>query len=292
MKHTYFTFPMNVVTCMLTFQWCIGLANQFTSFELLNHSSWSARSHPGDFLVVSTTSISNIDRIKSTLGRCIDHRQTTLKPNTAHTYVSTMILITKTIRQNKLRIVTVTLFVNLSLHSQFTMIRGILCFSSFPCMTTLPNVTIRIFSRGTCINPNHIQIMTSISALLALGAGNSQATGEFPTKRPVKRSFDVLFDMRLNKRLIKQSWGWWFETPSSPLWRQCNECLRFNICKTLPLPLPLPPPPPLLPLSPPLPLCIPDKFPNKKLLPVIVLMISRTLAWCWVRDTAFRAIIL
>ena len=26
----------------------------------------------------------------------------------------------------------------------------------------------------------------------------------------------------LNKRLSKQSWGWWFETPSRPLWRHCN----------------------------------------------------------------------
>ena len=24
------------------------------------------------------------------------------------------------------------------------------------------------------------------------------------------------------KRLSKQSWGWWFETPSHPLWRHCN----------------------------------------------------------------------
>ena len=30
------------------------------------------------------------------------------------------------------------------------------------------------------------------------------------------------FDLRLNKRLSKQSWGWWFETPSRPLWRHCN----------------------------------------------------------------------
>ena len=30
-------------------------------------------------------------------------------------------------------------------------------------------------------------------------------------------------DLRLNKRLSKHSWGWWFETPSRPLWRQCNE---------------------------------------------------------------------
>ena len=26
----------------------------------------------------------------------------------------------------------------------------------------------------------------------------------------------------LDKRLSKQSWGWWFETPSHPLWRHCN----------------------------------------------------------------------
>ena len=33
------------------------------------------------------------------------------------------------------------------------------------------------------------------------------------------RSFDAFFHMRLNIRLIKQSWGWWFETLSHPLWR-------------------------------------------------------------------------
>ena len=47
-------------------------------------------------------------------------------------------------------------------------------------------------------------------------------TGEFPAQRPVRRSFDVFFDLRLNKRLSKQSWGWRFETLSGPLWRHCN----------------------------------------------------------------------
>ena len=46
--------------------------------------------------------------------------------------------------------------------------------------------------------------------------------GEFPAQRPVTRSFDVFFDLRLNKRLSKQSWGWRFETLSRPLWRYCN----------------------------------------------------------------------
>ena len=56
-------------------------------------------------------------------------------------------------------------------------------------------------------------------------AGNSPVPGEFPTQRPVTRSFDVLFDLRLNQRLSKQSWGWWFEMLSRPLWRHCNATL-------------------------------------------------------------------
>ena len=47
--------------------------------------------------------------------------------------------------------------------------------------------------------------------------------GEFPAQRPVTRSFDVFFDLRLSKRLRKQSWGWWFEPPTWSLWRQCND---------------------------------------------------------------------
>ena len=64
--------------------------------------------------------------------------------------------------------------------------------------------------------------METLSALLALCAGNSPVSGEFPSQRPVVRSFDVFFDLRLNKRLSKLSWGWWFETTSHSLWRHCN----------------------------------------------------------------------
>ena len=31
-----------------------------------------------------------------------------------------------------------------------------------------------------------------------------------------------VFFLRMNERLSKQSWGWWFETPTRPLWRQRN----------------------------------------------------------------------
>ena len=46
--------------------------------------------------------------------------------------------------------------------------------------------------------------------------------GDFPAQRPVTRSFDVFFVLRLNKRLNKQSWDWWLETLSRPLWRHRN----------------------------------------------------------------------
>ena len=52
--------------------------------------------------------------------------------------------------------------------------------------------------------------------------------GEFPTQRPVTQSFDVFFDLRLNKRLSKQPWGWWFKTLSRPLWRHRNVLIRIE----------------------------------------------------------------
>ena len=72
------------------------------------------------------------------------------------------------------------------------------------------------------ISPWWCHRMETFSTLLALCAGNSPVTGEFPAQRPVTSSFDAFFDLCLNKRLNKQSWGWWFETPSCSLWRHCN----------------------------------------------------------------------
>ena len=71
--------------------------------------------------------------------------------------------------------------------------------------------------------------METFSMLLVLCTGNSHVTGEFAAQRPVTRSFDVFFDLHLNKRLSKQSWGWWFETPPCPLWRHCN-VTQVNPC--------------------------------------------------------------
>ena len=62
--------------------------------------------------------------------------------------------------------------------------------------------------------------------------------GEFTGDRWIPRTkasdagLGIFFDLRLNKRLSKQSWCWWFETPSRPLWRH-NNATRKNISHQL-----------------------------------------------------------
>ena len=64
--------------------------------------------------------------------------------------------------------------------------------------------------------------METFSTLLALYGVNSPLTGEFALQKPVTGSFDAFFDLRLNKRLSKQSIRQWIETQSRPLWRHGN----------------------------------------------------------------------
>ena len=88
--------------------------------------------------------------------------------------------------------------------------------------------------RDTVVIPWWRHQTETFSVLLAICAVNSPVTGEFPAQRPVTRSFDVFFDLRLNKQLSKQSWGWWFQTPSCSFWRQCNANASFsNTCYQL-----------------------------------------------------------
>ena len=99
-----------------------------------------------------------------------------------------------------------------------------------PCYLGNDNTcTSKTFDWNVCM-PWWRHQMEAFSTLLALCAGNSPVTGEFPTQKPVTRSFDVFFDMHLNKRLTKQSWGWWFETPSRPLRRHSNAKLFIDNC--------------------------------------------------------------
>ena len=87
--------------------------------------------------------------------------------------------------------------------------------------------------------PNDLEILLEINMMTSSNGnifritgplcGEFTGPGEFPTQRPVTRSFDVFFDLHLNKRLSKHSWGWWFETLSWSLWRHHNCCQSISI---------------------------------------------------------------
>ena len=70
--------------------------------------------------------------------------------------------------------------------------------------------------------------MEAFSALLALCEGNPPVTGWFASQRPVTRSFEVVFDLPLSKRLSKQSRCRWFEMPLRSLWRHGNIDSNFT----------------------------------------------------------------
>ena len=62
----------------------------------------------------------------------------------------------------------------------------------------------------------------NIFRVTGLCAGNSPVTSEFPTQRPVTRSFDVFFDLRLNRDWSKQWRRCWFQTLPRLFLRHCN----------------------------------------------------------------------
>ena len=86
----------------------------------------------------------------------------------------------------------------------FNNVEGRFCQLSLSCRAGVKYWLLSFFS-----SPWSRHQMDTFSALLALCAGNSSVTGEFPSQRAVTQSFDVFFDLCLNKRLSKQ---WWFES--------------------------------------------------------------------------------
>ena len=147
-----------------------------------------------------------------------------------------------------------------SIHSRYwtLLFQSILCLTKYPsaclsaCVSVYYSVDPSLHAVHCCVithaclpwsdiwwAPGHHQyMMTSSNGNIfrvtgPLFAGNSPVPGEFPVQMPVTRSFDIFFDLCLNKRLSKQRWGWWFERPSRPLWRHCNErCRSFNLDRT------------------------------------------------------------
>ena len=85
-------------------------------------------------------------------------------------------------------------------------------------------------------------MMTSSNGIIFRVTGPlcGEFTGHFPSQRSVTRSFDVFFDLCRNKRLNKHLWGWWFGTPSRPLWRHSNVIIFLSTgygCTNCPLAL-------------------------------------------------------
>ena len=85
------------------------------------------------------------------------------------------------------------------------------------------NSLIAIFKGNTPLKSLRPVMRKAFHVMITSSNGNIlRVTGEFPSQRPVKRSFDVSFHLCLNKPLSKQSWGWRFETTSRSLWRHCT----------------------------------------------------------------------
>ena len=79
------------------------------------------------------------------------------------------------------------------------------------------------FAHHIPINNHHDDVIKwNIFRVTGPLCGEFTGPGEFPAQRPVTRSFNVFFDLCLNKRLSKQWWGWGFGTQSCSLWRQSN----------------------------------------------------------------------
>ena len=103
--------------------------------------------------------------------------------------------------------------------------------SSVKCKTTwtsIANVLVNRITNGSGVpevmkasNAWWSHHMETFSTLLALCEGNSPVTSEFPSRRPVTQSFDVSFDLHLNKRLSKQWIDWWFVMQLCSSWRRC-----------------------------------------------------------------------
>ena len=107
----------------------------------------------------------------------------------------------------------------MTIHSQTSTVAP---FQGGPIVSTTRNIRNKHIELDQTI-PRWRHQMGTFSALLALCAGNSPVTGEFPSQRPVTQSFDVFILLCLNKRLSKQSWGWWFQTLSRSLWHHSVE---------------------------------------------------------------------
>ena len=84
------------------------------------------------------------------------------------------------------------------------------------CYWTGETRKLQLFAVNTCLPCSVCKMMApsmmkssngNIFRVTSPLCGEFTGPGEFPTQRPVTWSFNVFFDLRLNKRLSKQPWG-------------------------------------------------------------------------------------
>ena len=93
------------------------------------------------------------------------------------------------------------------------------------------STTQQVNARGWCYQTS-VSGLVSIAMVTSWNGNIFRVTGhlygEFtghwwiPRTKASDAQVDVFFDLRLKERLSKQSLGWWYETPSRPLWRHSN----------------------------------------------------------------------
>ena len=94
------------------------------------------------------------------------------------------------------------------------------------CLLTVYYLWICVNSMRSTPSTARFPMMTSSNGNIFRVTGH--LCGEFTGPRwiPCTKASDAelwcFFDLRPKKLLSKQSWGWWFETPSHPLWRHRN----------------------------------------------------------------------
>ena len=88
-----------------------------------------------------------------------------------------------------------------------------------------------------CGTFSHLITMTSSNGNIFRVTGHLcwEFTGHrwIPRTKASDAELWCILDLRSNKRLSKQWCGWWFETPSRPLWRHCNVISGY-FCKVVP----------------------------------------------------------
>ena len=102
-----------------------------------------------------------------------------------------------------------------------------MCFSNVAHLCVLLTHISYMYGRNDAQRPttHNKNMMTSSNGNISRVTGH--LCDEFTSQRPVTRSFAVFFDLRLNKRLSKQSRRRWFQMPSLSLWRHCNVIERL-----------------------------------------------------------------